>query len=135
MRLPGIRQISRQVPWGKFSSGPEALALAFLCWNVQAGISCNEQGVSSLKFQKFLFPTLALCGGLILHALGVGEAAILMVYCGAQAGGVGRGIQFDGNTMKYLEVDQVEQFLFRKFSFALRHESLHEECLVRDHGR
>ena len=47
------------------------------------------QGVFELlEFQKFLFPTLALCGGLILHALGVGEAAILMVYCGAQAGGV-----------------------------------------------
>lgn len=46
------------------------------------------------------------------------------------------GIQFDGNTMKYLEVNhQAEQFLFRKLSFALRHESLHEECLVRDHGR
>ena len=95
------------------------------------------QGVFELlEFQKFLFPTLALCGGLILHALGVGEAAILMVYCGAQAGGERYCIQFDGNTMKYLEVNhQVEQFLFRKLSFALRHESLHEECLVRDHGR
>lgn len=88
MRSSGIRQISRQVPSESFSSEtPEALA--FLCWNVQAGgISCNVQLVSSLEFQKFLFPTLALCGGLILHALGVGEAAILMVYCGAQAGGV-----------------------------------------------
>ena len=78
-----------RLPWRhRRLRGSCVLALALLCWNVQAGgISCNVQGVFELlEFQKFLFPTLALCGGLILHALGVGEAAILMVYCGAQAG-------------------------------------------------